>query len=341
MEDELLRSTSKLPSISKPPPLPPPVPKHREQADLGSAEDTDHKINWILAAAISAGILMALFMIPVMLLSSNGGGRTDGKDVGSRVRGAVTLSIDNGTSKAMDAPQSLPTQPSPVTTNPVVASPNDSSETASAEDDPTEQQSVPMLLTYQPKAPSRPKSSANTSGTKSGSEIVASGGRNPFIGEGPSAKSTVFVVDVSGSMQNPDRLPRVLASMTRAIELLTPNQKFAVILFDDRAYAFPIQFALLTASSKNKQEAFAWLNVTNGGGGTNPIPGMDVAIGLSPERIVLLSDGEFDPYCIELIRSGNGRNRQPAKIDCVGLDEEVETLKEIAKQNKGIYYQAF
>jgi len=336
-----LSSTPNPPFASQPPPLPPPVPKHREQADIGSAEDTDHKIKWILAAAIFAGILIALFTIPVMLHSSNGGGRTDGIDAGAPVKGAAALSIDNGTSKETVAPQSLPTRPSPATTATVVEPPNESSENASAEVVPIEQQSVPMLLIYQPKPPSRPKSSAGASGTKSGSEIVASGGRNPFIGEGPSAKSTVFVVDVSGSMQNPDRLPRVLASMSRAIELLTSSQKFAIILFDDQAYAFPNQLALLSASNRNKQEAFAWLNVTNGGGGTNPMLGMDIAIGLAPERIVLLSDGEFDPYCIELIRNANRKNRQSAKIDCVGLDEEVETLKEIAKQNKGVYYQAY
>lgn len=321
-----------------PPALPPPVPKQREQADTGSGENTDHQIKWILAAAISAGILIAVFLIPLLLLRSNGGSSADGKVVGARVKGAAALSIDNGTS---NAPQSLPAQASPPTTNPLVQSPNESSEKVER-DDPIEQQSVPMLLTYQPKPSSSPTSSAGTSsGTKSGSEIVASGGRNPFIGDGPSAKSTVFVVDVSGSMQNPDRLPRVLASMTRAIELLKSNQEFAIILFDDQTYAFPNQLALLAASNKNKQDAFAWLKMTNGGGGTNPIPGMDIAIRLAPERIVLLSDGEFDPYCIEVIRIANRRNRQPAKIDCVGLDEQVETLREIAKQNKGIYYQAY
>ena len=336
-----MRSTPKPTSTSQPPPLPPPVPNHREQADLGSAEDTDKKIKWILAAAISAGILLALFLIPLLLRSSNGGGSSGGNDTGAPVKGAAALSVDNGTPKAKDTPQSLPIPASPATNEPVVDSPNENTENAAEEDEQIEPQSVPMLLTYQPKPPSRTKSSAGTSGTKRGSEIVASGGRNPFIGEGPSAKSTVFVVDVSGSMQNPDRLPRVLASMNRAIELLKPIQKFAIILFDDQAYAFPNQLTLLSASNKNKQEAFAWLNVTNGGGGTNPITGMDIAIGLAPERIVVLSDGEFDPYCVELIRNANSRNRQPSRIDCVGLDEEVETLKEIAKQNKGVYYQAY
>ena len=151
-----MRSTPKPPSISKPPPLPPVIAKSRELPDT---KDTDHKIKWILAAAISAGILIALFLIPLMLLSSNGGGSADGKDDGARVKGAVALSIDNGTS---NAPQSLPAQASPATTDPVVKSPNESSEKAE-QDDPIERQSVPMLLTYQLKSPSRPKSSAGTS----------------------------------------------------------------------------------------------------------------------------------------------------------------------------------
>jgi len=99
-------------------------------------------------------------MIPVMLLSSNGGGKTDGIDTGAPVKGAAALSIDNGTSKETDAPQSLPTRPSPATTAPVVEPPNESSENASAEDEPTETQSVPMLLTYQPKPSLKSQSAA-------------------------------------------------------------------------------------------------------------------------------------------------------------------------------------
>jgi hypothetical protein len=44
---------------------------------------------------------------------------------------------------------------------------------------------------------------------------------------------------------------------------------------------------------------------------------------------------------VAFIQTENHQHGKPARIDCIGLDEEVETLKEIAKQNKGIYYQAF
>jgi len=66
----------------------------------------------------------------------------------------------------------------------------------------------------------------------------------------------------------------------------------------------------------------------------------NTAIQQKPERIVLLSDGEFDPISVFEIAQANQSNMLPAKIDCVGLMEEVETLKEFARSNKGIYYQA-
>jgi len=97
---------------------------------------------------------------------------------------------------------------------------------------------------------------------------------------------------------------------------------------------------LLLANEKNKQAIYDWLDNAPGGGGTNPLPAMITAIQQKPERIILLSDGEFDPTSVFAITQANQSNKQPARIDCVGLMEEVETLKEIARSNKGTYYQA-
>ena len=141
-------------------------------------------------------------------------------------------------------------------------------------------------------------------------------------------------------MQTADRLPRVLSTLKRAVDLLKPNQEFTVILFDDSAHTDPIGRGLLLASQKNKQVIFDWLDSAPGGSGTNPLPAMILAIQQKPEKIVLLSDGEFAPASAYEITQANQSNVKPAKIDCVGLMEEVETLKEIARSNKGIYYQA-
>ena len=78
-----------------------------------------------------------------------------------------------------------------------------------------------------------------------------------------------------------------------------------------------------------------------GGGGTNPMAPMSVAIDYRPERIVLLSDGEFDPTCSATITMMNKQYGKSARIDCVGLMENVLVLRDIAALNSGTYYQAW
>jgi hypothetical protein len=67
---------------------------------------------------------------------------------------------------------------------------------------------------------------------------------------------------------------------------------------------------------------------------------MLTAIQQRPERIVLLSDGEFDPTSAFAITQANRSGVRSARIDCVGLMIEADTLKQIAKANNGIYYLA-
>jgi hypothetical protein len=171
-------------------------------------------------------------------------------------------------------------------------------------------------------------------------ELEATGGVNPFFGDGEPANSTVFVIDVSGSMQSADRLPRVIRALSRAIDQLKSKQRLCVLLFDDGYYAFPTD-RLVDASARNKEEIQRGLIHPPGGGGTNPLSAMELAIGLNPERIVLLSDGEFDPNAIAQITTQNKSLKKPARIDCVGLMEQVVVLQEIARQNQGVYYQAW
>jgi Mg-chelatase subunit ChlD len=163
---------------------------------------------------------------------------------------------------------------------------------------------------------------------------------NPFVGQGKRSDSTVFVIDVSGSMMSDNRLPRVIRSLTKAIEALEQKQMFAVILFDTDYLMPPHTSGLVPATRQNKDYILQWLSAPPGGGGTDPTEAMFVAIGLKPERIVLLTDGEFDPTAAVTITLRNQSNTKPSRIDCVGLDEQVLVLQEIAKRNQGIYYQA-
>lgn len=178
-------------------------------------------------------------------------------------------------------------------------------------------------------------------GNEAGLDLGATEGLNPFVGEGKPAASTVFVIDVSSSMQGNNKLDRVMNALARAIDQLSNKQKFCVILFDHGHYFAPGAQGLELASPESKRRAKLWLEQAPGGGGTMPMSAMAAAIVLNPERIVLLSDGEFDPTNVQTITVLNHQRRKPAKIDCVGLMEDVMVLREIANQNKGVYYQAW
>ena len=223
--------------------------------------------------------------------------------------------------------------------------PEKESENSSNGNRNTKQNEATLLL-----VPNRQSSVAGSSqgnpsvggpGNTGGLDLASTKGMNPFVGEGKPAASTVFVIDVSGSMSVSDKLPRVINALTRAIDQLSQEQKFCVLLFDQEYYSAPFAIGMIQGVNRNKQMIKQWLSQPPGGGGTNPMAAMSVAIDYRPERIVLLSDGEFDPTCSTTITMMNKQYGKSARIDCVGLMENVLVLRDIAAQNKGTYYQAW
>ena len=332
---------SKPPLIPPPPIPPPPIPQRDRESDASI------RLYWMIAPAVLLGVLFAIFSLSWLINRSDFGQGNDDSNSGaetvaagldhengttsasSRVAGTQTNSRDTDSAIAGEATSDSPSSKDPNERN----VPSSATEAASKEDVVNNQETT--LLIFEEKRTAKPSQSG-----ASGANLAARGGGNPFVGTGSSARTTVYVIDVSGSMQTSDRLPRVISALKRAVDLLKPDQKFTVILFDDSTHTDPIGMGLLLANEKNKQAIYDWLDNAPGGGGTNPLPAMITAIQQKPERIILLSDGEFDPSSVFAITQANQSNVLPAKIDCVGLMEEVETLKEIARLNKGTYYQA-
>jgi len=354
---------------------PPPLPVR-----IRSDEDNNNAYWLILLAALLGLLILLILMGLYFVFESNSGNRESANSESSRVVAASLDDTERALGKMVDpsatstSPQreSVGNESSTADVNGAQAdskatsvNKNPKEDISGSEKSPPDQnvasengtpgvdleESPPktesMLLIYEANTVRSEASTAKgnrTAASKPGggkvADLAAKGSKNPFVGEGTPADSTVFVIDVSGSMQNPARLPRVVSSMKHAIEKLKPEQKFTVILFDSSFYISPKGAALLPATSTNKDNIYQWLDMAPGGGGTNPLEAMNLAIREKPERIVLLSDGEFDPYCINAITQTNQANRKPSKIDCVGLVEEVETLKEIASLNSGTYYQA-
>ena len=328
--------------MNKPPPIPPPpIPRRDREFDASI------RLYWMIALAVLLGGLMAIFSLSWLVNRSDIGQGNDDSNSGAETV-ATGLDHENGTTSASSGVAGTQTNSGDTDSaiageatsdSPSSKDPNERNVPASAIEAASEEEVAnnqeTTLLIFEEKRTAKPSQAGTL-----GNNLADRGGGNPFVGTGTSARTTVYVIDVSGSMQTSNRLPRVISALKRAVDRLNPDQKFTVILFDDSTHTDPIGMGLLLANEKNKQAIYDWLDNAPGGGGTNPVPAMITAIQQKPERIVLLSDGEFDPISVFEITQANQSNMLPAKIDCVGLMEEVETLKEIARSNKGIYYQA-
>lgn len=328
--------------MNKPPPLsPPPL---RIQV---SESEASFRLFWLIAAAAILGLLLSVFLL-VWLLSQNEAGQgTTADSAGGSSSQVANLDTDDSretstTEVATAVSKSTSTEEEAKSkrkdSTPESVSNLEEQSTESMED--AVHYEEPVLLVVEEKPSPRATRSGSRGSASSGQILATPGGVNPFLGTGSPAKSNVFVIDISGSMQTVDRLPRVMATLKRAIDQLTPEQSFMVVLFDNTFHTDPLSNGLVLAKKKNIDRVYDWLDMPHFGSGTNPLPAMLFAMQLRPERIVLLSDGEFDPTFAYTITQANRSNQKPAKIDCVGLMEQVEVLKQIAASNKGIYFQA-
>ncbi len=107
----------------------------------------------------------------------------------------------------------------------------------------------------------------------------------------------VFLLDVSGSMNDPNKLPLVKQSMELLIEELTGRDTISIVV-----YAGSEGLCLPATSGSEKQKILDSLNRLQAGGSTNGGAGIDLAYKMAKEnykahginRVVLCTDGDFN-----------------------------------------------
>jgi Mg-chelatase subunit ChlD len=157
----------------------------------------------------------------------------------------------------------------------------------------------------------------------------------------PHIKSVVFVMDRSSSMGWGQALERVKAELAYGLQEMNPDQSFGVVFFDHTEETMEPNFRLLSATKDNVERTKKWMETVHPRGGTMPADAMKMAINTGPQLVVLLSDGEFDPFSVsEITQHNQNRRDQKCRIDCVGLSDAIVTLSDIAKQNGGSYRMA-
>lgn len=105
----------------------------------------------------------------------------------------------------------------------------------------------------------------------------------------------VFLLDVSGSMNEPDKLPLVKTALTRLTEQLQPQDKVAIVVYAGAA-------GLVLPSTSDKAQIRAALNQLNAGGSTAGGAGLRLAYDTARSamirdgvnRVILATDGDFN-----------------------------------------------
>lgn len=107
----------------------------------------------------------------------------------------------------------------------------------------------------------------------------------------------VFLVDTSGSMQNPDKLPLLIQSLKLMLGELAPTDTIAIV-----TYAGSAGTALERTAASERGKIINALDSLTAGGGTAGAAGLDAAYALAETaeddgrvgRVILATDGDFN-----------------------------------------------
>jgi Ca-activated chloride channel family protein len=152
---------------------------------------------------------------------------------------------------------------------------------------------------------------------------------------------TVFVVDVSGSMNGPS-LIQAKAALQAALDRLRPNDTFTLIKFDSEYAVYAERF--IEAAPHAIEEAKRWVAGLTAGSGTEILPALIHALDLSEagdpavlKRVILITDGAVaneDQVVAEVARHLGGTRLH---IVGIGLAPNRWLMKELAAAGRGSF----
>lgn len=178
-----------------------------------------------------------------------------------------------------------------------------------------------------------------------------------FAGMGASnVRSIVYVVDASGSTIS--TFPVILEELRRSARRLSPMQQFQVIFFGPGGYTaapHPADGAqslktirLIRATASNVKDVLAWAERVQPRERSNPIPALEIALGLRPDAVFVLSTaitgvGVWEPdrdsllAQLDALNPADERGRRPVVIKTIQLfeDDPAGILRSIGQAHGG------
>ncbi len=156
----------------------------------------------------------------------------------------------------------------------------------------------------------------------------------------------VFLLDVSGSMNSPDKLPLLRNGMKLLAEQMRPNDRVAIVV-----YASGEGLVLPSTSGARREEILAALDRLEAGGSTNGGAGIELAYRIAREnfipegvnRVLLCTDGDFNVGTTstgDLVRIVEEKARSGVFLSVLGFGRgnlNDAMMEEISNKGNGNY----
>ncbi len=155
--------------------------------------------------------------------------------------------------------------------------------------------------------------SPSAGGQRSGTATPGAG-QTAFMNISDSGRSFVYVIDISGSMGEGNRLSLAMSQLKASLRLLQPTQQFQVIFYSDAPRRLSLRRQadrqLYYATEANKFQAFRQIDLTRAESGTEHMPALTDALSVTPDVVYFLTDGaepQLSPRDLADLRRITGR----------------------------------
>jgi Ca-activated chloride channel family protein len=159
-------------------------------------------------------------------------------------------------------------------------------------------------------------------------------------------RNLVFLLDVSGSMTPPDKLPLVKTAMRMLVDTLTPADRVAIVV-----YAGASGLVLPSTPGNRKAEIQRAIAELTPGGSTNGAAGIQLAYHIAKQsfisnginRVILATDGDFNVGVTsqgELVRLIEEKREQGVFLSVLGVGTgnlKDSTMEKLADKGNGNY----
>ncbi len=160
------------------------------------------------------------------------------------------------------------------------------------------------------------------------------------------ASNLIFLVDVSGSMDHPNKLPLVQWGLQRLVEQLNENDRVGIVV-----YAAASGVVLPSTSCQNKVEVLSAIEALRAGGSTNGAAGIQLAYDLATQhfikngtnRVILATDGDFNVGVTDnndLVRLIEAKAKSGVFLSVLGFgmgNIKDDKLEKLADKGNGHY----